>query len=176
MCNGRGAVLRWIDVMAEFKTHSIVNVIERGGLNKEYLKLLEGRQMYKWVMFGGFMIRVQGWRLVEGDSFYDSEVNESIHDLLQQAECVLGLIDSWKHSMKSLVFNSNCVFQLSLFASCIVRVTTISLMSLYLIWIARSTVQIILYKRVVCGRIWCPSVQFNSSVCLILSRKHGCLF
>ena len=37
-------------------------------------------------MFGGFMIRVQGWRLVEGDSFYDSEVNESIHDLLQQAE------------------------------------------------------------------------------------------
>lgn len=33
--------------MAEFKTHSIVNVIERGGLNKEYLKLLEGRQMYK---------------------------------------------------------------------------------------------------------------------------------
>ena len=86
MCNGRGAVLRWIDVMAEFKTHSIVNVIERGGLNKEYLKLLEGRQMYKGVMFGGFMIRVQGWRLVEGDSFYDSEVNESIHDLLQQAE------------------------------------------------------------------------------------------
>ena len=34
------------------------------------------------------MIRVQGWRLVEGVSFYDPEVNESIHDLLQQAEAV----------------------------------------------------------------------------------------
>ena len=68
--------------------------------------------------------------------------------------------------MRSLVFNNNCVFQLSLFASCIVRVITISLMSLYLTWIARSTVQTILYKHVVCGRILCPSVQFNSSVCL----------
>lgn len=47
VCGGRGTVLRWIDVTAEFKTHSIVDVIERGGLNKEYLKLLDGKPMYK---------------------------------------------------------------------------------------------------------------------------------
>lgn len=34
-------------MLAEYKTRSIVNVIERGGLNKEYLKLLEGKPMYK---------------------------------------------------------------------------------------------------------------------------------
>lgn len=68
--------------------------------------------------------------------------------------------------MKLLDFSSNCVSQSSLFVSYIVRVKTIDLMSLYLTWIVRSTVQIILYNRVVYGRTCYLSVQCCSSVCL----------
>lgn len=77
-CEGKGKVRRYVVVKSECRTHTIRDTIERGGLTKEYLALLEGKQVYC----------VQGKRLEEGECFYDSAVNDAIRSVLYEAERV----------------------------------------------------------------------------------------
>ena len=65
-------------VTSECCTKTFSSTIERGGLTKEYLSLLEGKQVYC----------VQGQQLEEGDSFYDNAVNEAVREVLGQAQRV----------------------------------------------------------------------------------------
>ena len=41
------SVMRFIEVKSAFKTLSKTEVIARGGLNAEYLKLLQGKPVYQ---------------------------------------------------------------------------------------------------------------------------------
>ena len=77
-CEGRGKMKLEVVVTSECRTSTFSSTIERGGLTKEYLSLLEGKQVYC----------VQGQRLEEGDSFYDNAVNQAVREVLEQAQKV----------------------------------------------------------------------------------------
>ena len=77
-CEGRGKMKLDVVVTSECCTKTFSSTIERGGLTKEYLSLLEGKQVYC----------VQGQQLEEGDSFYDNAVNEAVREVLGQAQRV----------------------------------------------------------------------------------------
>lgn len=77
-CEGRGKMKLEVVVTSECRTSTFSSTIERGGLTKEYLSLLEGKQVYC----------VQGQRLEEGDSFYDNAVNQAVREVLEKAQKV----------------------------------------------------------------------------------------
>ena len=48
-CNGRGRVVRYIELQSEFENYQLVDIIAHGGLTKEYLNLLTGKLIYQYV-------------------------------------------------------------------------------------------------------------------------------
>ena len=46
-CDGKACMMRFIEVKSAFKTVSNTEVIARGGMNGEYLKLLTGKPVYQ---------------------------------------------------------------------------------------------------------------------------------
>lgn len=74
-CNGTGQTKQFLQVTSETRSHTLTSIVENGGLIKEYLELLQGTQIY----------HINGPRLLEGDRFYDDNVNRAVHNLLSQA-------------------------------------------------------------------------------------------
>lgn len=52
-CDGRGKMKQFIQVKSETRTHTLSAILARGGLIQEYVSLLEGKQIYWYVVYVG---------------------------------------------------------------------------------------------------------------------------
>lgn len=87
-CKGKGKKKQFIQVKSEYRTHTLSEIIERGGLFKDYLSLLTGMQIYWYSFSFCFTNSSRGRHLEEAECFSDSKVNNSIRNLLYEASSV----------------------------------------------------------------------------------------